>query len=105
MLHGECVSLGMTAASYLSYQRNLIGKEDFQTIISCLRAYDLPVDLKDSGGEINTEELYAITTNDKKMSSGQIRFVLLNSLGSAYTDSTVTKNDIIASLDYLLGRK
>lgn len=101
LLHGECVSLGIVAASYISYKREMIDDIDFKKIIECHKALNLPVSLNNS--TLDPEELYDITTNDKKMMSGQIRFILLKSLGNGYIDSTVTKEEIIEAIQYLLG--
>lgn len=100
LLHGECVSIGMVAASYISFQRNQLTEQELLKIIDCLSALKLPIDLKDY--ILDTEELYQITLNDKKMSAGQIRFILLRGIGNAYIDTTVTKEEMIEAIDYVL---
>lgn len=76
-LHGECVSLGIVAASYISYKINQIDLETFDSIKNCLASYGLPVAV--SG--IKPYEILREILNDKKMHSGQITFIVLKRIG------------------------
>lgn len=97
MLHGECVSLGIVAATYISYKRNTISKDNLEDIIDVLRAFELPVKLED----LNTLEVVETTKLDKKMDLGSIKFVLLNTIGNAIIDNTVTTDEMIESVNYI----
>lgn len=46
LLHGECVSIGMVAASYISYKRGNIARDEFDNIIFWSKAFGLPVTIK-----------------------------------------------------------
>lgn len=42
LLHGECVAIGMVAASYLSYLRNMITEAQYRTICEMIQQMQLP---------------------------------------------------------------
>ena len=98
LLHGECVAIGMVCAAYLSYKRQLISLDDYNSICHTIRSFGLPSNL-------NTEfcrELYATdilnaTKSDKKMEAGSIKFILLRSIGEAFIDKTITDTEILTS--------
>lgn len=98
LLHGECVAIGMAAACYISYKRGYLLKEELEDIITCISSFDLPV--KVSG--LNPEEIFQATTHDKKMESGKIKFILLSKIGKAFIDTSVTKEEIMDGIQYIL---
>ena len=44
----------------------------------------------------------AATKNDKKMEAGVIKFILLDRLGHAYVDRTVTDEEMRGALDAII---
>lgn len=48
LLHGECVSLGIVAASFISRNRGLITDAAYQDICQTLKDFELPVNLSDA---------------------------------------------------------
>ena len=98
LLHGECVSLGMAAAGYLSYQREYISLEEYEDIVNTIRSYHQPVSLHGP----KAEEIYEVTRLDKKMDGDKIRFILLQGLGAAFIDPTVTKSELLEAIRSLL---
>ncbi len=86
MLHGECVSVGMVAASYISMKRGMISESDYEKICNMLSSLNLPLDI--SG--LNSNDIIKVSKSDKKMDAGKIKFVLLDGMGNA-----ITKNDVI----------
>ncbi len=90
MLHGECVSVGIAAASYLSMKRGFIKISEWEDILSTLELFRLPVFVLN----LNKEEVYEVTKLDKKMDSAKIRFILLNTIGNAVIDPTVSKEEM-----------
>lgn len=97
LLHGECVSIGMVAAAYMSYKRNMISKEDLDTITNTLKKFQLPVSVKG----LSEDEVINITKNDKKMDAGKIKFILLDGVGKAVIDSTVTEDEMLEGFRYV----
>lgn len=100
MLHGQCVALGCVAAAYLSCRRGLISAADLERVQKMNGIYQLPVRLE---GDLSTEEILAATKKDKKMSKGQIRFILLRQIGEAVVDTSVTEEELCQAIDHLKG--
>ncbi|MCR5430356.1 MAG: 3-dehydroquinate synthase [Eubacterium sp.] len=76
-LHGECVSLGIVAAAYISYKIKQIDSNTFNSIKNTLASFSLPIAV--SG--INPSEILKEILNDKKMHSGCITFIVLKRIG------------------------
>lgn len=91
MMHGECIALGMVAAAYISWKHNWLSMEEYYEIRDMFVPFCLPISIDN----INPEEILTLTKSDKKMASGQIRFVLLKKVGKAVIDMTVTDEDIL----------
>ncbi len=91
LMHGECVSLGMVAAAYISWQHKLISMEEYYEIRDMLVPFNLPISVDD----IDPDEILSLTKSDKKMSGDHVRFILLTRIGNAVIDETVTDEDII----------
>lgn len=98
MLHGSCVSVGMVAAAYLSLQRGYLKQSEYDQILASLQALQLPVEV--SG--LQAEEILQISKSDKKMNAGQIRFILLESMGHAIMKDDVTDQELLLALDAVL---
>ncbi len=96
--HGTCVGLGMVAAAYLSYCRHLISMEELTDVKETCASFGLP--LVTSG--LDPREILRITKSDKKMSQGQIRFVLLSSLGQACLCDDVTDEELLQAIAYIM---
>ena len=79
LLHGECVSIGIRGAAWLSMNRGYITADTYQNIINTLLAFELPVHV--SG--LRPEEIVNVTKSDKKMDKGSVRFILLSAIGEA----------------------
>jgi 3-dehydroquinate synthase len=98
MLHGECVCLGMAAASYLSMMRGTLTKEEYEDILHTISMFSQPVKID----RLDAEDVYEVTKLDKKMDSNQIKFILLNQIGEAVIDSTVTKEEMLTAIKTIL---
>lgn len=99
--HGQCVALGCAAASRISARRGNITMEEVREICASLRAFGLPASLLGFG--LLPKEVVDATKNDKKMDSGTIKFILLNRVGQAYVDRSVTDEEMTESLLWLMG--
>ncbi len=91
MLHGECIALGMVAAAYISWKHNWLSMEEYYEVRDMFVPFNLPISID----SIDPEEILRLTKADKKMESGQIKFVLLKKVGKAVIDRTVTDEDIL----------
>jgi 3-dehydroquinate synthase len=90
LLHGECVSVGMAAATYISLQRGYLNQHDYEDINQTLRLFEQPVNVQG----LSVDEIIEVTKHDKKMDLDQIRFILLRQIGHAFIDATVTKEEM-----------
>ena len=98
LLHGECVSIGMAAAAYMSMQRGNITASDYEDIIKILECFHQPSSIMG----LSAEQIYEVTKLDKKMDSDKIKFILLQNIGTAIIDSTITKEEMIAAIHTIL---
>ncbi len=97
MLHGHCVGVGALAAMKISEKRGKVSPDDVAGYEKMLSYFDMPVRV--SG--IDTEAVIEDTKNDKKMESGVIKFILLDGVGNAYIDRSVTVDDMREALDFI----
>lgn len=98
LYHGECVSLGMVAAAYLSVKKGHLTAADLADIELTLTAYALPIRI----GGYDPDEILATTKSDKKMIGGRIKFTLLRAVGEAYSDLSLTDAELLEAINYVL---
>ena len=90
LLHGECVAIGIAAASYISMKKDLISLDDHNYIISTLESFGLPTSVKG----LDPDEITKTTYSDKKRTGLGIKFILLKEIGSGYIATDVSDIDI-----------
>lgn len=98
LYHGECVVLGMIAALRICVSRGLITENEYNDAIEMFKLYEFPVSVKG----ISIDDVIAVSKNDKKMDKGQIKFILLNKIGDAYIDRTVSDDEMREALKYVI---
>lgn len=98
LLHGECVAVGMVAAGYLSYKRNLLSKDQFDDMVRVIKNFNLPVSV--SG--VRANEVLQATYHDKKRDGGKINFILLFTIGKAYIDNTVSEKELLDAINQII---
>ncbi|MDO4617002.1 MAG: 3-dehydroquinate synthase [Lachnospiraceae bacterium] len=102
MLHGHCVGFGTVAAAWMSYQKGLIPKEDLDLILRLNETFSLPSQVSD----LSVEEIITATKSDKKMEGGHIRFILLNGIGNAVIDRSISDEEMRSALqEFMSGEK
>jgi 3-dehydroquinate synthase len=95
--HGHAVGIGMCAESYISMQRGMLLKEDFDDIqVMLLRTYPF-IEFDESEIDGILELMY----NDKKNEDGKILSVLLTSIGSASFHNEIMEDEIRLALRYV----
>lgn len=94
LFHGECVSLGIVAAAYISWKKELLSMDEYYEIRDMFVPFYLPISIDG----IDPDEILKLTKSDKKMASGTIKFVLLKKIGKAVLDTTVTDDEILAAV-------
>ena len=99
-LHGEAVAIGMVMAADLSVRHCGFAQTDALRLRHLLEALGLPVTLGDQ--ELETQAMIEAMGLDKKVSDGQLRFVLARQLGDVYVGGDIsvqTLKDVLAQHD------
>lgn len=97
LYHGECVSIGMVGAAYLSYMNHFISRNDLDRIEKVLLSYDLPIRVNG----LNNKDIYNQMFLDKKTKNNKINFVLLSSVGKAFRAEKISTEQINAAISYI----
>lgn len=96
LLHGEAVALGMICESWLSMEVAGLPEVQHEDIVRNISRY-FPLQ---SLNPMDDHRLIELMRRDKKNLKGEIRMVLLKSIGLCYTGKAVTPKQVIASLNY-----
>lgn len=96
LLHGEAVALGMICESRISVQESKLAEEEHEEIVRNICRY-FPLQ---SLNPMDDHRLIELMRHDKKNEKGDIRMVLLKSIGDCHTGKSVAPDRIIAALDY-----
>jgi 3-dehydroquinate synthase len=86
-LHGEAVAIGLCAAGRLSQKIGNTTEDDTVRIERNVAAHALPTRLR---APLAFSDLLPAMTRDKKVRSGELRFVVLKEIGEAATKGDVT---------------
>lgn len=98
LLHGECICIGMAAAAFISLNRGFISMEEYKDILTTIQLFHEPI--KASG--IVPKEVYQVSRSDKKMDGAKVKFILLQAVGNAIIDTTVSKEEILEALSTVI---
>ncbi len=90
-LHGEAVAVGMVMAADLSRREGFIANSDVNQLVDLLVRVNLPVTPPANIGPDDFARLMAV---DKKTLNGQLRVVLLKSIGSAMICDTFNQQNL-----------
>lgn len=95
--HGECVGLGMIAASYIAAERGMITPDELEQIVDLLDRYGFDTRV----GLPEVDRIIKIMQSDKKSIGGKLKFVLPVSIGEVKIVTDVTEEEIIAALEFI----
>lgn len=98
LLHGECVCIGMAAGAFISMKRGNITTSDYEDVIATIKLFEQPTKVEG----LSAEQVYEVTKLDKKMDSDVIKFILLQNMGTAIIDPTVTKDEMLLAIHTIL---
>ena len=96
--HGQCVGLGMAAACRISFETGKLAKDAYEQVSHILQEFGLPV----SVSHLSAADILAVSKSDKKMSKGKIKFILLDSIGSAYIETGLSDAQILSGISGVL---
>lgn len=92
--HGEAVAIGMVCAAYISHGLSLIGEDVLKRVIALIQALRLPI--KAEGCTV--EDLYRDIFHDKKTVNGNVKWILMESIGTVVGRSDVPKYDVMGAM-------
>ena len=99
LYHGEGVALGMALAYRFSARLGLISPADAARVSDHLDHIGLPTRLRHvPGGVGEIDQMMEAMTQDKKVSRGQLTFILLKGIGQAFIAKAIEPHDVRAFL-------
>jgi 3-dehydroquinate synthase len=96
-LHGEAIAIGQVAAAKLSHQMLGLPAQDVERIKKLFVAAGLPVKIKLDAAR--RRKLLAAMKLDKKVSGGEVKFVLAEKIGKVVWNQRVPEKLIQQTLD------
>jgi 3-dehydroquinate synthase len=98
--HGQCVSIGMAAALYLSMKKGYIKEEEYQRELAFIKGMNLPVFVEKP--DFTAEDVLEATKSDKKRNGNRIKFVLIKPIGSALIDESLNDSDLLLGIQSII---
>jgi len=96
LLHGEAISIGLSAAAWLSTMSSDLTSRELERLRLALAAFHLPLKVPEG---VSDEDILRRMKMDKKFVHGEIRFVLLKKLGEAFVSNDVHEGHIKQALE------
>ncbi len=97
--HGECVALGMVAASRAAVELKMLDNDSCRRIISVISAAGIPI----GGMKLDPAAVCDAMYFDKKVKSGRLRFVLPDRIGHVVIRDDVPADIVKRAVDSLRG--
>jgi 3-dehydroquinate synthase len=98
-LHGEAISIGQVAAARISAEQCGLGEREVERLVELFRRYGLPVGVRLTRRQ--RRRLMAAMLLDKKVSAGEVKFVLARRIGEVVWDQEVPEATLERVLDGL----
>ncbi|MGG6798003.1 UNVERIFIED_CONTAM: 3-dehydroquinate synthase [Streptococcus canis] len=98
--HGEAIAIGMVIDAKLATSKELLPKEDLNSLVQAFERYQLPTTLERA--DVSAQSLFDVLKTDKKNSDQHIIFILPTDTG--FTTLAINKDDqaFVNTLEYLL---
>lgn len=97
LYHGECVGLGIAAASYLSFKNGFIDKDTHNKVEDVLQRFGLSTFIEG----YHAKEVLQATKSDKKMVGSKVKFILLHAIGDAFIYQDLTEEEILEGIRHV----
>lgn len=97
LLHGECVAIGMAAALKLCADMGKTTADDLRGAEELMEYFDLPIRADGFGADAIYEQMFY----DKKTKNGRLNIILLDGIGSAYTEKNADAALVKAAIKYI----
>ena len=90
LLHGEAIGLGMALAFEFSARRGLLPPAEAERVVAHLAAVGLPTHVSAVPGDWpRVDAMMELISQDKKVQRGQLTFILVRGIGSAFIENNV----------------
>ncbi|MEM6887836.1 MAG: 3-dehydroquinate synthase [Pseudomonadota bacterium] len=100
LLHGEGVAIGCAMAFELSARLGLCSQESPSRVRAHLKAMGMKCDLRDIPGTLpDADALLDLMAQDKKVTGGQLRFIMARDIGAAFVTADVPRDAVKALLE------
>lgn len=104
LLHGEGVSIGIVLAYELSAAMSLCSQDDIARVENHFISVGLPTRISDIPNfKTNIDALIETMKHDKKVTSGQMVFILANTIGDTFVSNDVSEDMVRDILNNALG--
>lgn len=97
MTHGECVGIGMIAASRIAERRAMIDADTRERIENALSLYGF----RTRAMLPPKDKVIEFMQKDKKKIAGKLKFVLPTAIGTVTQTTDVTREEILDALEYI----
>ncbi|NVK34146.1 MAG: 3-dehydroquinate synthase [Rhodobacteraceae bacterium] len=99
LVHGEGVSIGMMLAHEFSERLGLLSQDDVKRVETHLTAVGLPTRISEIPGQMPpAQTLLDIIAQDKKVSRGQLTFILSRGIGDTFVEKGVDPDAVLEFL-------
>ncbi len=107
ILHGEAVAIGTIMAMDLSVRMGLCPPQDKDRVEAHFTSVGLPThpSMIEPGLNASPSQMMAVMGRDKKVSKGQMRFILMNGIGDAFVSGDVPEMLVRELLRDYVGEK
>ncbi len=103
LLHGEAVAMGIILAFKLSNRLGICPTQEVDRVVKHFNSVGLPTDLLKFDSIVwDKEKIFARMKLDKKVSAGQILFILANQIGDTFISDVASESDVKAILELAL---
>jgi 3-dehydroquinate synthase len=97
--HGECVALGMAAATFAAVKLGMFSDADRQRVVAVIEKAGLPV----VAPELPIDRVIESMSFDKKVRAGKVRFVLPDRIGHVVVRDDVPTDIVREAVERLRG--
>jgi len=99
LVHGEGVAIGMVLAYKFSNRLNLAGAEAAERVVRHLKTVGLPTSISEIPGDIPpAETLLEYIAQDKKVTRGELNFILTKGIGRSFIADNVPTSQVLSFL-------
>ncbi len=99
LVHGEGVAIGMVLAYKFSNRLNLAGPEAAERVIRHLKTVGLPTSISEIPGDVPpAEKLLEYIAQDKKVTKGELNFILTNGIGQSFIANNIATSQVLSFL-------